>query len=91
VVYEELDYDEERLDHIAEHGVDIEEVSEVWVGEHWMSGWENDKRRVYGQTESGRYLMLVVGRRARSRKAWLVTVREMTEREKKNFRRRMRK
>ena len=80
-MYEELDYDEDRLDHIAEHGVDIEEVCEVWTGEHLVSGWENDKRRVYGQAESGRYLMMVVGRRAQSRKVWLVTAREMANRD----------
>jgi len=89
-VYEELDYEDNRIAHIAEHGVDIDEVYEVWESNRLMSRWERNRRRVYGQTESGRYLIIIVGRRRRSRKSWLITAREMTEREKKNYRRRMR-
>ncbi len=56
-----------------------------------MSRWEKNRKRVYGQTNSGRYLLIIVGRRHLSRKSWLITAREMTEREKKNYRRRMRR
>ncbi len=90
-MYEELDYEDDRIAHIAEHGVDIDEVYEVWEGNRLMSRWEKDRRRVYGQTNSGRYLIIIVGRRRRSRRSWLITAREMTEREKKNYRRRMRR
>ena len=90
-MYEELDYEDDRIDHIAEHHVDIDEVYEVWEGKQLMSRWEKDRRRVYGQTNSGRYLIIIVGRRRLSRKSRLITAREMTEREKKNYRRRMRR
>ncbi|MFQ6040858.1 MAG: hypothetical protein ACE5PV_08385 [Candidatus Poribacteria bacterium] len=85
-MYEELDYEDDRIAHIAEHGVDIEEVYEVWEGNRLMSKWEKDRRRVYGRTDSGRYLVIIVGRRRLSRKSWLITARE-----KKNYRRRMRR
>ena len=84
-MYEELDYEDDRIAHIAEHDVDIDEVYEVWGGKQLMSRWEKDRRRVYGQTNSGRYLIIIVGRRRLSRKSWLITAREMTEREKKNY------
>ena len=90
-MYEELDYEDDRIAHIAEHGVDIDEVYEVWQGNRLMSKWEKDRRRVYGQTDSGRYLIIIIGRRRLSRKSWLITAREMTEREKKNYRRRRRR
>jgi uncharacterized DUF497 family protein len=86
-----LRYDEDRIEHIAQHSVEIDEVEEVLSsGQSVESGWENDKRRIYGPTESGRYLMVVLGRRRRSRDLWLVTAREMTDREKKRYRRRRR-
>jgi hypothetical protein len=47
--------------------------------------WQGDKRLVYGRTLSGRYLLVVIGRR-RSRELWLVTAREMTDSERRLFR-----
>ena len=90
-MYEELDYEDDRIAHIAIHDVDIDEVYEVWEGNRLMSRWEKNRRCVYGQTNSGRYLIIIVGCRRLSRKSWLITAREMSEREKKNYRRRMRR
>ncbi len=39
-MYEELDYEDDRIDHIAEHHVDIDEVYEVWEGKQLMSRWK---------------------------------------------------
>jgi uncharacterized DUF497 family protein len=83
-VFEELYWDDERLDHIATHGVAIGEVLEVLEGVFWSPSWEGDKRQVYGQTESGRYLFIVIGRR-RSGDLWLVTARDMTAGERRLF------
>ncbi len=61
-MFEELYWDDERLEHIAGHGVTIGEVFEVLDGFFWSPKWAADKRKVYGQTESGRYLFIVIGR-----------------------------
>ena len=39
-MYEELDYEDDRIAHIAKHDVDIDEVYEVWEGNRLMSKWE---------------------------------------------------
>jgi uncharacterized DUF497 family protein len=83
-MFEELHWDDERLEHIAVHGVTIREVLEVLEGGFWSPRWEGDKRRVYGQTESERYLFIVLGRR-RSGELWLVTARDMTASERRSF------
>lgn len=85
---ERLRWDEDRIEHIAQHQVDIEEVLELYAsGNYHESRWENRKKRLYGQISSGRYLMVVVGKRRESRDLWLVTAREMTPREKRCYRR----
>ncbi|HUV93242.1 MAG TPA: hypothetical protein VMX14_00240 [Anaerolineae bacterium] len=83
-MFEELNWDDERLEHIAAHNVAIGEVLGVLEGVFWSPKWEGDKRKVYGQTESGRYLLIVVGRR-RSGGLWLVTARDMTAGERHLF------
>ena len=83
-MFEELYWDDERLEHIATHGVTIGEVLEVLDEVFWSPRWEGDKRRVYGQTGSGRYLFIVIGRR-RSGDLWLVTARDMTASERRLF------
>jgi uncharacterized DUF497 family protein len=80
----ELPWDDERIEHIAGHGVTIGEVLEVLEGRVWSPRWEKDRRRVYGQTESGRYLFIVVGRRESS-EIWLVTARDMTPQERRLY------
>jgi len=90
-VFEELRWDNERLDHIAEHNVTIDEVLEVLESSRFFSPrWRRDKRYVFGQTEAGRYLFIVVGRR-RTGELWLVTARDMNERERRLYGRRAEK
>lgn len=50
-MFEELHWDDDRLEHIAGHVVTIGEVLEVLEGGFWSPRWEGDKRRVYGQAE----------------------------------------
>lgn len=83
-MYEELHWDEDRLEHIARHHVTIKEVLEVVAGIFWSPRWEGDKRRVYGQTGSGRYLFVIVGRRQNG-ELWLVTARNMTSDERRLY------
>lgn len=88
-MFEELYWDEGRLAHIARHNVTIREVLAVLEGGFWSPAWEGDKRRVYGRTEDGRYLFVVLGRR-QSGELWLVTARDMTAGEQHLFLKKLR-
>jgi uncharacterized DUF497 family protein len=80
---------EERIDHIARHGVTPEEVEEACFGKAYerraKSEGENPVYYVLGQTDAGRYLFcVVIG--FPDGNAYPVTAREMTKKEKRRFR-----
>lgn len=86
----EFIWPEERIEHIAQHGVTPEEMEEVCFGKSWVqrtkSEGENPVYYVLGQTGAARYLFcVVIG--FPDGKAYPVTAREMTEKEKRRFRR----
>ncbi|MEI7686696.1 MAG: hypothetical protein WCL32_16885 [Planctomycetota bacterium] len=80
---------EDRVQHIARHGVTPEEVEQVCFGKPLVrrakSEGENPLYYVQGQTEAGRYLFCVLIRFADG-SGYPVTAREMTEREKRRYR-----
>lgn len=78
---------DESVDHIAKHNVTPDEVEEVLYGRPRLSlkGREGT-RRVFGQTYSGRYLMVVTARSG-SDQRYIVTARDMTHNERQQFRR----
>ncbi len=80
----------DRGDHIARHGVDLEEVFEVFYSRHVRSSARAKRIRVIGQTVEGRYLTLLVGRRGPARFG-LITARDADESERRLFRRTQRR
>ena len=81
-----LRWEDDRIEHIAEHGVTLDEAVEVFTHRHLSVKQGKTKRKVYGQTLDGRYLTLIVGWRRSSREWWLVTARDMTPTEKRYYR-----
>jgi uncharacterized DUF497 family protein len=85
----EFIWPEDRIEHIARHGVTPEEVEQVCFARPFVrrgkSEGENPVYYVQGQTEAGRYLFCVVIRFPDGR-GYPVTAREMTEKEKRRFR-----
>lgn len=81
---------QERIDHIARHGVTLDEVEEVCFGgalvNRAKSEGDNPVYYVLGQTEAGRYLFCVVIHFPDG-KAYPVTARPMTDAEKRRYRR----
>ncbi len=79
----------DRIAHIAQHGVDPEEVEEACSAKALVRGGESEGQNpvyhVLGQTESGRYLFCVVILFPDG-KAYPVTARDMTDSEKRRFR-----
>ena len=78
----------DRVEHIARHGVDPEEVEEVCFGTPLVlrarSGGENPAHYVLGETTAGRHLFCVAIRFPGG-KGYPVTVREMTAKEKRRY------
>ena len=81
-----LRWEDDRIEHIAGHGVTLEEVIEVYTRRHLSVKQGKTKRKVYGQTLDGRYFTLIVGQRHSSRDWWLATARDMTPTEKRYYR-----
>ena len=84
-----LVWPQERIEHIARHGVAPEEVEQACFGRSLVlrakSEGENPVYYVLGQTESGRYLFCVIIRFPDGN-GYPVTAREMTAKEKARYR-----
>jgi uncharacterized DUF497 family protein len=89
VVFKAVRDSEWSAGHLAAHGVSLDEVREA-ILEHpyWAAPGRDDTTLVYGRTYAGRYLLVVVI--PEGQEAFVVTARDMTEAEKKTFRRKAR-
>jgi hypothetical protein len=73
-------------DHIAAHGVTLDEVREAILERpYWAVPGRDGTRLIYGRTYAGRYLLVVA--LAEDDEAFVVTARDMTAAEKNTFRR----
>lgn len=81
---------QDRIDHVAQHGVTPEEVEQVCFGrplvQRAKSEGENPVYYVLGQTNAGRYLLTVIIRFPDG-KGYPVTGRPMTNKEERRYRR----
>ncbi len=83
-----LEWDDYRIEHIARHGVEPEEVWEVCEDPIHLAHREDRNRfRLYGQTVEGRYLFVVLERIDQSVVYTPITSRDMSAAEKRSFRR----
>lgn len=86
---DEFIWPEERIVHIAAHGVTPEEVEEACFGNSLVqrakSEGKNPLYYILGQTDAGRYLFCVLIRFPNG-KGFPVTAREMTAKEKRRYR-----
>ena len=85
----ELLWPQDRIDHIAQHGVTSDEVNEVCFGKPFIqrakTQGKNPVYYVLGQTNAGRYLFCVVIQFPDGR-GYPVTARSMTDKEKRRYR-----
>jgi uncharacterized DUF497 family protein len=83
----DLIWDERNVEHIARHQVEPHEVEQViWDDPHARRGPGKSRYRLYGQTDAGRYLFIVLDREYDD-VFYVVTARDMDKREKKQYRR----
>lgn len=84
----ELIWPENRIDHIARHGITPEEVEEVCFGKAFVqrakSQGENPVYYALGQTAAGRYLLCVVIQFPDG-KGYPVMARPMTPQERRRY------
>ena len=86
---ENISWDQETVDHISNHLVSPEEVEEVLfndVDTPLMMGGKEGKYLAYGKTHGGRLLFIVWA--LKYKKTKIITARNMTEKEKRLYRRR---
>lgn len=83
-----IEWDEDSVDHIARHNVEPEEVEELLVRRHLWHRGRAGRYEALGRSASGRYLMAVLAPRG-SHVYRVVTARDMTNSERKRFRRRI--
>ena len=83
-----LDWDDYRIEHIAKHDVESDEVWDVCEDPSHLAHRQGRSRyRLYGQTANGRYLFVVL-EHVRATVYKPITARDMTDREKRSFRKR---
>ena len=63
VRFRELACDDENVEHIARHGVELHEVQEVVDSERfYMARLRGRRYKIIGQTDAGRYLFIAIDR-----------------------------
>lgn len=78
-------WDELNIDHIAEHGVEPFEAEEAIDNRTLVLRATEGKYIAYGQTDSGRYLIVVYALKGEQR-IRVITARDMTQAEKSKVR-----
>jgi uncharacterized DUF497 family protein len=86
--FDEFIWPDERIEHIAAHGVVPDEVEEICFAKPMIlrtkSLGKNPVYYVYGQTRAGRYLLCIVIQFPEG-KCYPVTARDMTTRERRRY------
>ena len=86
---EKISWDQETVDHLSNHLVSPEEVEEVLfndVDPSLMKRGKEGRYLAYGKTHGGRLLLIVWA--SKYKKTKIITARDMTEKEKRFYRRR---
>ncbi len=84
-------WDEQSIQHVAGHKVELDEVESAVFGRRYeRRGREENRYEIYGQTDEGRYLFIVLDHEGRGI-FYVVTARDMEPSEKRLYRRVTRK
>ncbi|MCL4830987.1 MAG: BrnT family toxin [Caldilineaceae bacterium] len=84
---DEFWWDDDNVEHIANHGVEPYEAEEVITNRPRLKRGGEGKYLAYGQTDEGRFLVVVFAPKAGNR-IRVVTARDMTPIEKRRYRQR---
>ena len=82
-----ITWTEESEDHIARHGVTPEEVQEaLYTRPRWITPGRSETTLVFAMTNAGRHLLVVIAP-ALDGGVYVVTARDLTDSERRTFRR----
>lgn len=82
IVIDELIIEEDRPEHIARHNVNVDEVSEVILGDYVTGEGKEGKVLIIGKTSNKRLITIIVGKRTGKNIYGLVTARDSKKKEK---------
>lgn len=82
-----FEWDQRNIDHLADHEVEPDEAEAVLDNDPLILRTGDGKYLAYGQTDEGRYLLVVFVRKP-GPLVQVITARDLTDAEKKRFRRR---
>jgi uncharacterized DUF497 family protein len=85
-----FEWDNVNIRHIARHNVEIEEAEEALIQSLYMRKTRQGRYIAYGQTTTGRYLTVIFEPRGQST-VRVITAREMTAKEMRNYRKQSRR
>jgi uncharacterized DUF497 family protein len=85
-----FDWDAHNVDHIARHHVVPDEVEELWESKIYLIRGRSGRYQALGQTVAGRYLICVFERYEEPGWIRVVTARDMNDKERRLFRRKVR-
>lgn len=87
---ERFEWNDENASHIIAHDVWPDEVEEIFSFPHHVRKTKDEKYLVYGKTSSGRYLFVIVAKKPQNC-IKVISARGMTDKEKKAFRKVLRR
>lgn len=87
MIIRKLIWDEWNIDHIAKHTVEPEEVEEVCKSKNLFERGRDRTYQMTGQTETGRYLTIILVPRTNG--FYPVTARDASDTEKKRFKKKV--
>jgi uncharacterized DUF497 family protein len=82
-----FEWDDQNVDHIARHGVEPDEAEAVLDNSPLVLQTGEGRYLAYGETDNGRYLLVVFVRKSGGVMR-VITARDLTDAEKKRYRRR---
>jgi hypothetical protein len=85
---EGLYWDDENIEHIIEHGVFPTEVEDVCFGPHIAYPARYGRYELCGQTRNGKYIRVIL-RRLYNNRFEIRTAYEMTDSQKKNYKKKI--
>lgn len=87
MIVRRLVWDEWNIEHIAKHNVSPEEVEKVCQSKHLLEKGRSGLYQAIGQTQDGRYLIIILAPRSSS--FYPVTARDADDKEKRRFKRKI--
>lgn len=86
---ESFEWDGRNVEHIARHSVEPDEVEEIFLSRYYLAKTRTGRYITLGRSAAGRHLFCVIEKTARPGIIRVIMVRDMTDSEKKLFKRKV--